>query len=159
MNIVETIQSFNVFDLVFLLFLFGMFVLGYIQGSVRRIVGALSFIFSFFLAAVLSVPFGSFLQSYWTQYPDEYSWMIAFLTVFVAAIVAFFLVIQGTYSKTALFAKYPTPEDLAAASSSARWPRGNCRFIRRTPSMAASVVLGRVMGRRAPIWKGSVSDR
>ena len=112
MDIVETISSFNVFDLVFLLFLCGMFVLGYIQGTVRRLVGTLSFIFSFFLAAVLSVPFGAFLKSYWTDYPDEYSNMIAFLTVFVAAVVAFFLVIQGTYSKTALFAKWPVVDEV-----------------------------------------------
>lgn len=112
MNIVETIQSFNVFDLLFLLFLFGMFVLGYIQGSVRRLVGTLSFIFSFFLAALLSVPFGSFLKSYWTNYPDQYSEMLAFLTIFVAAIVAFFLVIQGTYTKTALFAKWPVVDEI-----------------------------------------------
>ena len=112
MNIVETIQSFNVFDLVFLLFLAGMFVLGYIQGTVRRLVGTLSFIFSFFLAAVLSVPFGAFLKSYWTSYPDEYSMMIAFLTVFLAAVVAFFLVIQGTYSKTSLFSKWPVVDEV-----------------------------------------------
>jgi uncharacterized membrane protein required for colicin V production len=111
-NIVETITSFNVFDLLFLLFLFGMFVLGYIQGSVRRLVGTLSFIFSFFLAAVLSVPFGQFLQAYWTNYPPEYSNMIAFLTVFMAAVIAFFLVIQGTYTKTALFAKWPVVDEI-----------------------------------------------
>jgi uncharacterized membrane protein required for colicin V production len=111
-DIVDAISSFNVFDLVFLLFLCGMFVLGYIQGTVRRLVGTLSFIFSFFLAAALSVPFGAFLQSYWTNYPDEYSNMIAFLTVFVAAVVAFFLVIQGTYSKTALFSKWPVLDEV-----------------------------------------------
>jgi uncharacterized membrane protein required for colicin V production len=111
-NIVETISSFNLFDLVFLLFLAGMFVLGYIQGTVRRLVGTLSFIFSFFLAAALSVPFGQFLQAYWTNYPAEYSNMIAFLTVFLAAVIAFFLVIQGTYSKTALFAKWPVLDEI-----------------------------------------------
>jgi uncharacterized membrane protein required for colicin V production len=111
-NIVETIQSFNVFDLLFLLFLCGMFVLGYIQGSVRRLVGTLSFIFSFFLAAALSVPFGDFLKSYWTNYPDEYSVMLAFLTVFLAAVLAFFLVIQGTYTKTALFSRWPVVDEV-----------------------------------------------
>jgi uncharacterized membrane protein required for colicin V production len=111
-NIVDTISSFNVFDLLFILFLCGMFVLGYIQGTVRRLVGTLSFIFSFFLAAALSVPFGQFLQSYWTNYPDNYSNMIAFLTVFFAAVVAFFLVIQGTYSKTALFSKWPVVDEI-----------------------------------------------
>ncbi len=112
MNIVETIQSINLFDLLTILFLFAMFVLGYIQGSIRRLVGTLSFIFSFFLAALLSVPFGDFLKSYWTNYPDEYSVMLGFLVLFGAAVVAFFLVIQGTYSKTQLFAKYPVVDEI-----------------------------------------------
>lgn len=112
MNIVETIQSVNLFDLLTILFLFAMFVLGFIQGSIRRLVGTLSFIFSFFLAALLSVPFGDFLKSYWTNYPDEYSVMLGFLVLFGAAIVAFFLVIQGTYTKTQLFAKYPVFDEV-----------------------------------------------
>jgi uncharacterized membrane protein required for colicin V production len=111
-DIVATIQSVNLFDLLTLLFLFFMFVLGFIQGTIRRLVGTLSFIFSFFLAALLSVPFGDFLKSYWTNYPDEYSQMIAFLVLFLAAIVAFFLVIQGTYTKTQLFARYPVVDEV-----------------------------------------------
>ena len=112
MDIVATIQNVNPFDLLFLLFLFGMFVLGFIQGTVRRLIGTLSFIFSFFLAAALSVPFGNFLKSYWTSYPDEYSVMIAFLTVFVAAVIASSLVIQGTYTKTALFTRWPVVDEI-----------------------------------------------
>jgi uncharacterized membrane protein required for colicin V production len=111
-DIVQTIQSFNVFDLLTILFLFAMFVLGYIQGTLRRLIGTLSFIFAFFLAAVLSVPMGSFLTSYWTNYPEEYSVMIGFLVIFVAAIVASFLIIQGTYTKTELFAKYPIVDEI-----------------------------------------------
>ena len=112
MDIVATIQNFNPFDLLFLLFLFGMFVLGFIQGTVRRLIGTLSFIFAFFLAAALSVPFGDFLKSYWTNYPDEYSVMIAFMTVFVAAVIASSLVIQGTYKKTALFTRWPVVDEI-----------------------------------------------
>ncbi len=112
MDIVATIQSINLFDLLTILFLLFMFILGFVQGTIRRLVGTLSFIFSFFLAALLSVPFGEFLKSYWTNYPDEYSQMIGFLVLFVAAIVAFFLVIQGTYTKTQLFARYPVVDEV-----------------------------------------------
>lgn len=111
-DIVETIKSINLFDLLTILFLFAMFVLGYIQGTIRRLMGTLSFIFSFFLAALLSVPMGDFLKSYWTNYPDEYSVMIGFLALFGAAIVAFFLVIQGTYTKTELFSRYPVVDEV-----------------------------------------------
>jgi uncharacterized membrane protein required for colicin V production len=114
-NIVDTIQSLNLFDLFVALFLFAMFVLGFIQGSIRRLVGTLSFIFAFYLAAQLSVPMGSFLKSYWTNYPGEYSVMIGFLVIFLAAVFASFLVIQGTYNKTELFAKYPVVDEVLGA--------------------------------------------
>jgi uncharacterized membrane protein required for colicin V production len=94
------------------LFLFAMFILGYLQGAVRRVVGTLSITFSFFLAALLSVPFGDFLIKNWTTYPEEYSRMLGFLTLFVAGVVAFFLVVQGTYSKTEIFARHPLIDEL-----------------------------------------------
>ena len=105
-------KSFNLFDLLVLLALFGAFVLGYVQGTIRRAVGLLSVIFSFFLAAVLSIPVGNFLAQYWTNYPKEYSQMIGFAVPFVAAVVAFALVVQGTYQKQEIFAKYPVFDEV-----------------------------------------------
>ena len=105
-------RSLNIFDLLVFLGLFGMFVLGYIQGAIRRLVGLLSVTFSFFLAAVLSVPVGDFLASNWTYYPKEYSVMIGFGVVFLAAVIAFALVVQGTYKKVELFAKYPVLDEV-----------------------------------------------
>ena len=112
MDIVGFITTLNLFDLVVILFLVGMFVLGFIQGAIRRVVGILCMTFSFFIAAVLSVPFGAFLAENWTYYPTEYSVMIGFLVLFVAAVVALFLVVQGTYSKTQLFASHPVIDEV-----------------------------------------------
>jgi uncharacterized membrane protein required for colicin V production len=111
-DIVGFITSLNLFDLVVILFLVGMFVLGFIQGSIRRVVGILCMTVSFFLAAVLSVPFGAFLAENWTYYPTEYSVMIGFLVLFVTAVVALFLVVQGTYTKTQLFASHPVIDEV-----------------------------------------------
>jgi uncharacterized membrane protein required for colicin V production len=111
-DIVGFIQSLNLFDLVVMLFLVAMFVFGFIQGTIRRVVGTLSIAFSFFLAAWLSVPFGEFLVSNWTTFPVEYSMMLGFLTLFTAAVVAFFLVVQGTYSKTQIFARHPVIDEV-----------------------------------------------
>lgn len=108
----EFLKSVNLFDVLVILALFAMFILGFIQGVVRRIVGILSIVFSFFLAAQLQVPLGSFLRENWRQFPPEYGAMIGFLTVFVAAVIAFSLVIQGTYHKAALFGKYPVLEEV-----------------------------------------------
>lgn len=112
MDIVGFIQSLNLFDLLVVGLLVAGFVLGFVQGSVRRIVGTLSITFSFFLAAALSVPFGNFLASNWTNYPYMYSVMLGFLTLYVAAVVALFLVVQGTYQKTELLAKYPVVDEV-----------------------------------------------
>jgi uncharacterized membrane protein required for colicin V production len=111
-DIVGFITSLNLFDLVLILFLVGMFVLGFIQGAVRRVVGILCMTFAFFIAALLSVPFGKFLAENWTYYPTEYSVMLGFLVLFVAAVVALFLIVQGTYQKTELFARHPVFDEI-----------------------------------------------
>jgi uncharacterized membrane protein required for colicin V production len=113
LNIQDTLASINVVDILVVLFLFGMFILGYAQGAVRRLIGILSITFSFFLALQLnSFWLGSFLSENWTQYPPEYSVMIGYLVVFLAAVVAFFLVVQGTYHKAEVFAKYPIVDEI-----------------------------------------------
>jgi len=112
MDIGEFLRTVNVMDVIVVLFLFGMFILGYVQGSIRRVIGILAMTFSFFLAALLHVPLGEFLAQNWTQYPRNYSFMIAFLTIFVAAVVAFALITQPTYSKVELFAKHPPLDEV-----------------------------------------------
>ena len=69
--------------------------------------------FSFFLALQLNaIWLGNFLATNWTQYPKEYSIMIGYLVLFIAGVVAFTLVIQGTYKKAPLFAKYPVIDEI-----------------------------------------------
>ena len=105
MNIGEFLSA-NRFDLIVVLFLFGMFVLGFAQGTIRRVLGIASMTFSFLLAANLRDPLGSYLASNWRQFVPEYSVMVGFGTVFVAATIAFTLVIQGFYHHQPLFEKY-----------------------------------------------------
>lgn len=106
MNVGEAIVNFNRFDLLFLLFLFGMFVLGFMQGTIRRLLGLGSMLFSFLFAANLTGVIGPFLANNWNQFPDQYAIMLGFLIVFVAANVAFSLIIQGFYHRQPLFQKY-----------------------------------------------------
>jgi uncharacterized membrane protein required for colicin V production len=102
-DIVETIQSIQLFDLAVILFLFAFFVLGFIQGTIRRLLGLATVIFSFFLGMYAREPLGEFLGQYWTAVPPQYSLMIAFLTVFLASWIALTLIIQSFYNKTTLF--------------------------------------------------------
>ena len=112
MNISEFLGTLNVVDVLIILGLFGGFVLGYAQGSIRRVVGIATMTFSFFVAAQLSVPVGSFLAQHWTQFPPEYAAMLGFLMLFIAGVVAFALVVQGTYSKVEIFAQHPVVDEV-----------------------------------------------
>jgi len=61
--------------------------------------------FSFLLAASLAGPLSEFLGANWRQFSPEYGYMVGFGVVFVAASVAFALVIQGFYKPQPLFQK------------------------------------------------------
>jgi len=111
-NISEFLGTLNVVDVLIILGLFGGFVLGYAQGAIRRVVGIATMTFSFFVAAQLSVPVGSFLAQHWTQFPPEYAAMLGFLMLFIAGVVAFALVVQGTYSKVEIFAQHPVVDEV-----------------------------------------------
>lgn len=112
MNIGEFLGSINRFDLLVVLFAFGMFVLGFIQGTIRRVLGLASMLFSFLFAANLREPLGGYLALNWNDYPDEYAIMLGFGIVFVAATIAFTAVIQGFYHKQELFKKSTFADEL-----------------------------------------------
>ena len=92
-------------DWLIILFFLGFFVLGFAQGTIRRLIGIGSILFSFLFAANVAEPLGAFLKDNWVDQNPEYSYMVGFLTVFVAASVAFALVIQGFYRPQPLFEK------------------------------------------------------
>ncbi len=92
-------------DLLLVLYFMAFFVLGFAQGTIRRLIGIASILFSFFLAANLYEPLGNFLSGNWTQFSKEYSFMIGFLVVFVGAAIVFALIAQGWYKPTPLFEK------------------------------------------------------
>ena len=112
MDISGFLSTLNIVDVLIFLGLLGGFVLGYAQGAIRRLVGIAAMTFSFFLAAQLSVPVGSFLAQHWTQFPAQYASMLGFLMLFVAGVVAFALVVQGSYQKVEIFAKYPVIDEV-----------------------------------------------
>ena len=109
---VDFFRSVNLFDLLAVLFLFLMFIVGFAQGTIRRVLGLAAILFSFLLASQLRGPVGSFLAQNWTQFRPEYSYTIGYLTMFVAASVAFSVVIQGFYHKTPLFERYEWVDEI-----------------------------------------------
>lgn len=112
MDVVESVRSLNIFDLLVLFALFAFFIVGFIQGAVRRLLGIAAVLFSFLLAAALRDPLGGFFAPNWRQFPAEYSLFIAFGLVFVTSLVVTSLVLQAFYSKVEVFARYPIIDEL-----------------------------------------------
>ena len=103
MDIGTILEGTSGIDLLILIYFIAFFVLGFAQGIIRRLLGIGSMLFSFLLAANVAKPLSDFLAANWTQFPAEYSYMIGFLTIFVAGVVAFALVIQSYYQPQPLF--------------------------------------------------------
>ena len=104
--------SFDLFDLLVVLGLFAMFVAGFIQGAIRRVLGIGSMLFAFLLAADLRDSFGNWLADNWTQFPRAYSLLIGFGVAFVVLTAAFSLIIQGFYKRTHIYAQTPIVDEI-----------------------------------------------
>ena len=92
-------------DWIILIYFLAFFVLGFAQGTIRRLIGVASILFSFLLAANVAEPLGGFLRNNWVDQNEQYSYMVGFLTIFVAASLAFAIVVQGFYRPQPLFEK------------------------------------------------------
>lgn len=103
MNLGEFVGGFGVVDLLLVLYFIGFFVLGFAQGTIRRLIGIGSVLFSFLFAANLNVTLGPYLADNWEQYPRLYSEMIGFGAVFSASVIALALVVQSYYKPQQLF--------------------------------------------------------
>jgi uncharacterized membrane protein required for colicin V production len=90
-------------DWLIIIFFLAFFVLGFAQGTIRRLIGIASILFSFLFAANVAEPLGDFLGANWTHLSKEYAYMVGFMTIFVAASLAFAIVIQGFYRPQPLF--------------------------------------------------------
>lgn len=105
MNLGEFVGGFGVVDLLILLYFIGFFVLGFAQGTIRRVIGLGSILFSFLFASSLADPLGSFLGDHWTQFVRPYSYMLGFGLVFSASAIALALIVQSYYKPQQLFQK------------------------------------------------------
>ncbi len=100
------------FDLVIFLALLAMFIVGYAQGLIRRLLGTAAIIVSIVLAGLLRPGLGEYLAEQWTTIRPEYSHMIAFGAVFFAAAVALSIGIQITYRPAPLLTRYPVLDEI-----------------------------------------------
>ncbi|HJP87459.1 MAG TPA: CvpA family protein [Candidatus Limnocylindrales bacterium] len=105
-------ERLQTFDFVLLLALLAMFIVGYAQGVVRRLLGLAAITFSLILGALLRPTVGGYLANEWTTIIPQYSYMVGFGAVFVAAAVTLSIGIQISYRPAPLFPKYPVLDEL-----------------------------------------------
>jgi uncharacterized membrane protein required for colicin V production len=104
-DVVEFIQGLNLFDILVAFFVAAFFVLGYIQGTLRRVLGLAIALVSLLLALNLREPLGSWLATYWYQLPREYVYMLALGGSFVVIFLAASITAQTFYRKTTVFTR------------------------------------------------------
>lgn len=100
------------FDLVILLALLAMFIIGYAQGVVRRLLGIAAVLFAIVLGSYLRAPLGDYLSHEWSQIDPSYSFMVAFGAVFVATWITLSIGIQITYRPAPIFQRYPVLDEI-----------------------------------------------
>jgi uncharacterized membrane protein required for colicin V production len=112
MDIVGAIRSAPFVDLAIFAGLFGSFILGVMQGSIRRILGIISIVFAFLMAANLRGPVGDYLAQNWHQFNGNYNRLLAFVILFIVLAVGFSVLIQGFYKRTDIYAAHPVVDDV-----------------------------------------------
>jgi uncharacterized membrane protein required for colicin V production len=106
------VEAIKPFDLVIVLALIAMFIVGYAQGTVRRLLGIAAIVFSLILGVQLRQPLGEYLSNEWTSIATAYSFMVAFGAVFLATAVTLSIGIQITYRPAPLFKRYPVLDEI-----------------------------------------------
>jgi uncharacterized membrane protein required for colicin V production len=111
-DIIGSLSSIKTADLLVFFALFAMFILGFMQGIIRRLLGIASILLSLLIAAQLQEPLGTFLARNWTQYSPEYNHMLAFGGIFLAGSVGAAIATQIFFKPVPLFARYPVIDEV-----------------------------------------------
>jgi uncharacterized membrane protein required for colicin V production len=104
-DVVEFIEGLNLFDILVVFFVAAFFVIGYIQGTLRRALGLAIALVSLLLALNLRDPLGAWLAQYWRQLPQDYVYMLALGGSFLVIYVLGSITVQTFYRKTVVFSK------------------------------------------------------
>lgn len=112
MDVVEFIQGLNLFDILAAFFVAGFFVVGYIQGALRRLLGLAIALVSLLVAMHLRDPIGGWLGGYWTHLPGQYAAMLAFGGSFLVIYIGGSIAVQTFYRRTTIFAKASVVDEL-----------------------------------------------
>jgi uncharacterized membrane protein required for colicin V production len=112
LDIVGLIKGAPVSDLLIFGAFCAAFVVGAMQGAIRRLLGIASMLFAFLLSANLRDPVGNYLADNWRQFPAGYTKLLAFGLLFGVLWIGLSLLIQGFYKRTDIYAARPVVDEL-----------------------------------------------
>jgi uncharacterized membrane protein required for colicin V production len=104
MDIAAFLRSLSPVDIILVILFACAFAVGYIEGAARALIASLAWVFSFLVAANLRGPLGDRLAVYWTQFGLDYTLMLAFLLVYVLAVVVCGVIIASLTKRQPLLA-------------------------------------------------------
>jgi len=108
----DLFAGFELFDLVALLVVFTFFVLGFAQGTIRRLLGLAVTLLAIVAAVLLRDPIGDWLARYWQQFAPEYAKMLAFGGSFLVVFIAASVTVQTFYKRQNLFARSALADEI-----------------------------------------------
>lgn len=94
--------SATLFDVVVILVAMGLFVAGWLQGTIRSLLSTGSLLAAFVIAGGLRGPLGEFLATHWTYYDRTFNLMLALLGVWLAVVVTFQIGIEVFYRRVVI---------------------------------------------------------
>ena len=96
----------NLFDILVFILLIAGFIVGYLQGAVRRLIGIIAVTFSLIVAAQLREALGNFLGANWGQFPPGYTDLLAFGFLFALLVIVFAIIVQVYYERGPLLPRW-----------------------------------------------------
>lgn len=94
--------SATILDIVIVLVAMGMFVVGWLQGTIRQLLSIAALVVTFLVAAGLRQPLGDFLARNWTFNDRGFDFMLALLALGVALAVTAQIGIQAFYRRVVI---------------------------------------------------------
>jgi uncharacterized membrane protein required for colicin V production len=102
----QILETATLFDLVIGLLALGLFVVGWLQGAIRQLLGIGVLLVAFIFAGGLRDPLGSWLAQNWTFNDRLFNLMLAMLGVWVAASVTLLIGVQSFYKRVVLHRRF-----------------------------------------------------
>jgi uncharacterized membrane protein required for colicin V production len=98
----QILQTATLFDIVIGLLALGMFVVGWLQGTIRQLLGIGVLLVAFIFAGGMREPLGNFLAENWTFNDRLFNLMLAMLGVWIATSVTLIIGVQSFYRRVVL---------------------------------------------------------